>query len=120
MTQVPWINRIGSMLAPWSNRVVDLPLTRWMNEKLWKIDRRRSMPPFVHDHFNKWFARHVENRNTGSHNAMHVLNPPGKEESVLLLNDCLTSYTEPGINQAAVELFEALGFRVELANLWCC
>ena len=120
MTQVPWINRIGSMLAPWSNRVVDLPITRWMNEKLWKIDRRRSMPPFVHDHFNKWFARHVKNRNAGSHNAMHVLSPSGKNESVLLLNDCLTSYTEPGINQAAVELLEAFGFRVELANLWCC
>jgi Fe-S oxidoreductase len=39
---------------------------------------------------------------------------------VLLLDDCLTSYCEPGVNRSAVELLEAAGYVVERANLWCC
>ena len=39
---------------------------------------------------------------------------------MVLLDDCLTSYCEPEINQAAVELLERAGFAVERAGLWCC
>ena len=38
----------------------------------------------------------------------------------MLLDDCLTSYCEPQVNRAAVEVLEAAGFEVQLAGLSCC
>jgi len=38
----------------------------------------------------------------------------------VLLDDCLTSYCEPQVNQAAVRVLEAAGYEVHLAGLKCC
>jgi Fe-S oxidoreductase len=38
----------------------------------------------------------------------------------VLLDDCLTSYCEPEVNRAAVEVLERAGYEVVLANLECC
>lgn len=40
--------------------------------------------------------------------------------TVLLLGDCFTMYTEPGIGLDAKVLLEAFGYRVRLADLGCC
>lgn len=40
--------------------------------------------------------------------------------TVMLLGDCFTMYTEPGIGLDAKVLLEAFGYRVELADLGCC
>ncbi len=39
---------------------------------------------------------------------------------IVLLDDCLTSYCEPGVNRAAVDVLEAAGYEVHLAGLECC
>ena len=39
---------------------------------------------------------------------------------IVLLDDCLTSYCEPGVNRAAVQVLEAAGYEVHLAGLECC
>jgi Fe-S oxidoreductase len=39
---------------------------------------------------------------------------------VLLLDDCFTTFNEPEVGRAAVEVLEAAGYRVELAGLSCC
>jgi Fe-S oxidoreductase len=39
---------------------------------------------------------------------------------VLLLDDCFTTFNEPAIGRAAVQVLERAGCRVELANLTCC
>ena len=62
---VPWgvrqmadaarLNRWGSALAPLSNWLAGLPLTGWLAEKLWKIDRRRPLPRFERENFGRWF-----------------------------------------------------------------
>ena len=39
---------------------------------------------------------------------------------IVLLDDCLTSYCEPSVNRAAVEVLEAAGYEVHLAGLDCC
>jgi Fe-S oxidoreductase len=38
----------------------------------------------------------------------------------VLLDDCLTSYCEPGVNRSAVQVLEAAGHEVHLAGLPCC
>jgi FAD/FMN-containing dehydrogenase/Fe-S oxidoreductase len=115
---VPWgawalghvarLNRLGAALAPVSNWVAALPGAAWLREKLLGIDRRRPLPAFHRNHFARWFRNHRRPPKPA---------PRGK---IILLDDCLTSYCEPGVNQAAVELLEAAGYEVLLAGLHCC
>jgi Fe-S oxidoreductase len=44
----------------------------------------------------------------------------GKRRPIVLLDDCLTSYCEPKVNQSAVQVLEAAGYEVHLAGLHCC
>lgn len=108
MANVAWINRLGSWTAPVSNWLGKLPGAGLLAEKILGIDARRSLPQFARKNFPQWFRNHSP------------LHSAGKRGTVVLLDDCLTSYCEPGINRAAVELLETAGYRVELANLWCC
>ena len=70
------------------------------------IDRRRSLPTLHRQHFRQWFAQRQST----------VTHPLWK---VVLLDDCFTTYQEPAIGQAAVELLEKSGCEVELANICC-
>src|SRR5262249_34677964 len=92
MAHVAWLNRLGSALAPLSNLLTSLPGAAQFAEWLTGIDHRRSLPRFARRNFAKWFDAHEP--------------PPqaGHAGRVVLLDDCLTSYCEPEINQAAVEL----------------
>ena len=45
---------------------------------------------------------------------------PGRAASVVLLDDCFTTYNNPEVGRAAVRVLEAAGYRVELAGLRCC
>jgi FAD/FMN-containing dehydrogenase/Fe-S oxidoreductase len=108
MAHVAWLNRFGSALAPLSNALATLPGAAAFGEWLTGVDRRRSLPRFVRRSFPKWFEGHEPHPHAG------------RNGRVVLLDDCLTSYCEPEINQAAVELLEEAGFAVERAGLWCC
>lgn len=108
MGNIARLNRIGSAFAPLSNFIASSAPNRWLLEKLLGIDHRRSLPPFSRDTFRGWFTR----REAGPRDVT--------QGDVVLLNDCLTSYSEPGVNRAAVEVLEAAGYRVHLADLPCC
>lgn len=108
MGHVAWINRIGSATAPLSNWLMNLPGSAWMGEMVGGIDRRRRLPQFASRNFAGWFDRHTPDPQAGSRGR------------VVLLDDCLTSFTEPGMNIAATRLLERAGYRVERAGLWCC
>ncbi len=108
MANVAWLNRLGSALAPLSNGLARFPGAPRLTEWLTGIDHRRTLPRFVRHNFQKWFAAHKPHPHAG------------RAGSVVLLDDCLTSYCEPHINQAAVELLERAGYTVERAGLWCC
>ena len=105
---VAWINRLGSALSPLSNWLANAPGANLLAEKLGGVDRRRSLPRFERANFPKWFRRHKPHARAGTRG------------TVVLLDDCLTSYCEPSINQSAVRLLEQSGYRVERAGLWCC
>src|SRR5262249_34959507 len=103
-----WMNRLGSALAPLSNVLANVPGAAQLGEWLTGVDHRRSLPHFVRRNFAKWFDRHQPHPRAG------------RAGRIVLLDDCLTSYCEPQINQAAVELLERAGYAVERAGLWCC
>ena len=79
-----------------------------MLEKAAGIDRRRTLPTFASDHFRKWFRSHWPDPRAGTRG------------TILLLDDCFTTYKNPEVGTAAVEVLEASGYRVELAGLTCC
>ena len=108
MANVAWLNRLGSALAPISNWVLALPGAGRVGEWFSEVDHRRSTPRFVWWNFPKWFEQHRPHPNAG------------RSGRVVLLDDCLTSYCEPEINQAAVRILEQAGYAVERAGIWCC
>jgi FAD/FMN-containing dehydrogenase/Fe-S oxidoreductase len=106
--QIDRLNAIAAAMAPLSNAMVRNPAVRWLLEKLGGIDRRRVLPAFAHDHFRRWFQRHVPRPDAGSRGV------------VVLLDDCFTTYNNPEVGVAAVRVLEWAGYRVELAGLACC
>lgn len=117
--RVAQLNRLGSALAPWSNWMAALPAARWMAEKLLGIDRRRTLPRFHRDHFRRWFARRAQIRLSPGETAPTAAESASRG-TIVLLDDCLTSYQEPDVNRAAVAVLEAAGYQVELAGILCC
>jgi len=114
MADAARLNRIGSAFAPVSNWAASLPGAAWLAEKLLGIDPRRPLPRFERHHFRKWFRRRA-GLSKGS-----TPHPSAPRGPVVLLDDCLTSYCEPGVNRAAVDVLEAAGYEVHLAGLGCC
>ena len=108
MAHIHQLNALGSAFAPLSNRVNASKPARWLLEKIAGIDRRRTLPAFDRNHLRRWFRRHRPDPGAGSRG------------TVVLLDDCFTTYNQPDVGRAAVRLLEAAGFAVELAGLPCC
>lgn len=105
------LNRVGSALAPLSNWIAKASAVRTIAERLGGIDRRRPLPTFARVTLQAWFER----RGVGQ--AARRAAPRGP---VVFLADSFTSYTEPEIGQAAIELLELAGWEVQLTGNVCC
>ena len=101
------LNRVGAELAPVSNLATRLPPARALLERVGGIARRRPLPRFARDHLVRWHRRRTA-AGTGSRG------------EVVFLADSFTTYTEPAIGRAAIELLEAAGWRVRLESAGCC
>jgi Fe-S oxidoreductase len=97
------IARWGSRLAPVLNRAMRARTFRSLNERLFGIDRRRSLPEWS----NRTFARAAAARG----------NP---EAAVLLFNDTFTNYYNPEIGIAVCDVLEAAGVNAGVAANECC
>ncbi len=98
------LNRLGSALHPIANLVANLPPVRAMLASFLGIDRRRSLPPFARSAF-------ASRRKAAA---------PGERPTVLLFADCFSTYSEPHITEAAIEVLEAFGYRVSMPDVGCC
>jgi Fe-S oxidoreductase len=96
-------------LAPFSNWLANPGALRAFAERITGIDRRRPLPVFQRETLQRWFRRrrHRRRRQTS-------------RGRVVFLADSFTSYTEPWIGKAAIELLEVAGWEVELAGHVCC
>jgi FAD/FMN-containing dehydrogenase/Fe-S oxidoreductase len=108
LSRIHRLNRLGALAAPLVNWLQQRRTLRWLLEKAAGIDRRRSLPPLHADHFRRWFAGHTPAPSAGRYGR------------VLLLDDCFTTFQEPAIGEAAVQVLERAGYTVELAGLACC
>ena len=104
------INRLGAATAPLSN----LPargrvgtVSRALLERTLGIARERPLPRFAREHLVRWDRR-------------RALAGDAPRGDVVFLADSFTTYTEPAIGRAAIELLEAAGYRVRLESAGCC
>ncbi len=100
------LSKIGSALAPLSNWVANLPITRGLLETLLEIDRRRPLPRFARQSFDRWFKGRA--------------NPLKSGKRVVLFHDTFMTYNEPELGVAATELLEAAGYQVILVEKRKC
>ncbi len=96
------LNKLGSAAAPLSNHAG--PARRLM-ERFLGITANRPLPRFQRQNLVRWHRK----RPTGDA-------PRGE---VTFLADSFTTYTEPAIGQAAIELLTLAGYRVTLAADGC-
>ncbi len=100
-------SRLGARVPSLANAFARLPLSRWLLERWLGIDRRRPLPALASEPFTTWFARRTPA-------------PAGARGEVVLFHDTFTTYNQPEIARAAVEVLEAAGYRVALVDRKCC
>ncbi len=101
------LNRLGSAFAPFSNLALSLPGSRALMERTLGITRRRPLPRFRRRTLLRWHAGRRRQ-------------PSPSLGRVVMLADSFTTFTEPGVGIAAVELLEMAGWRVDLIGDLCC
>jgi Fe-S oxidoreductase len=106
------LSKLGALFAPMSNWGMNSAISKWGMEKFAGIDRRRSLPNFARETFEKWFAKHQKAKGGAE----------GKQNGrqVVLFHDTFMNYNYPHVGKATVELLETAGFEVILPNKRCC
>jgi len=102
------LNQVGCALAPLSNAVASLGVSKWLLEKIVGVDRRRALPPFARPTFDTWFRKRTPLPGTGA---------KGK---AILFHDTFMNYNYPEIGKAATALLERAGYQVVLVEKRCC
>jgi Fe-S oxidoreductase len=102
------LNRAGAAVAPVSNWAHRVPGARALLERAVGIAAERPLPRFERDTLLRWDAR--RERRSG----------PAPRGDAILLADSFTTFTEPAIGRATVELLERAGWRVRLQSAGCC
>ena len=93
------LNRLGAATAPLSNLA-----PRALLERAAGIDRRRPLPRFTRKTLLSWDRRR----------------PKRTGRELVFLADSFTTFTEPAVGRAAIELLEAAGYAVRLESGGCC
>ncbi len=106
----------GSRLAPLVNALTSQAPVRWINEQLFGIDRRRTLPAWTGRTLRRRLAAHrrpMKGRPTGW--------PPIKGgPTCVLFADTFTNFADPDIGVAAIGVLEAAGIGARLAPHGCC
>ena len=96
----------GSRLAPMANKLASSPTLRWVGEKLFDIDARRTLPAWRGNTFTKQSGDRKGAVTNG--------------RSVTLFADTFTNHYDPEIGMAALEVLEAGGCAVSVSRPGCC
>ncbi|MFB6184084.1 MAG: FAD-binding and (Fe-S)-binding domain-containing protein [Haloarculaceae archaeon] len=97
--------RMGSATAPLSNWLTELPGARRLLAATVGIARDRTLPHFRRRTFRDWFAAREPS-----------VSPADADRTALLFPDTYTNYSTPAVGKAAVEVLEAAGVSVAVAD----
>ena len=131
------VNQWSAKLGPLANLGMSNLLTRWLLHRFLGIHKGRKLPTLAREPFPTWFRKRRP-LFTGPAVGLGDVPPAGKplreggrEEDVspsevapkgqvVLFHDTFMDYNEPHVGRAAVELLEAAGYQVVLADKVCC
>jgi FAD/FMN-containing dehydrogenase/Fe-S oxidoreductase len=102
------LNRLGTAAAPLSNLPARARPLRALLERTVGIARERPLPRFARESLVRWHRRRPAPASRSARG------------EVVFLADSFTTYTEPAVGRAAIELLEAAGFHVRLESAGCC
>jgi len=100
------LNRMGSAVAPLANLLGSVRPARRLAERWLGVAADRPLPRFQRDNLARWHARRPA--------------VTGERRELVFLGDSFTSFTEPAVARAAIELLEAAGWTVRLETGACC
>jgi FAD/FMN-containing dehydrogenase/Fe-S oxidoreductase len=109
-----WIDKwaqLASVAPGFANLFTQLPGLRNLAKAIVGVPQERQIPPFAAQTFKDWFAKRRA-KNTGL--------PKSGVSEVLLWADTFNNYFMPETAQAAVEVLEHAGYRVEVAKEHLC
>ena len=107
--QIARYSRMGSKFAPLANLGASSSVGKFFSSAILGVHPNRQLPKLATTTLSQWFNYRHTSRVRGT--------PKG---SVALFNDTFMNYNYPEIGIAAVELLEAAGYRVQLAEAECC
>jgi FAD/FMN-containing dehydrogenase/Fe-S oxidoreductase len=102
------VSRWGSRLAPMSNVLARSAGVRWMNERIFGLDRRRRPPAWAPVTFAALFSREFGQGNGAASTATFIF------------NDTFTNYYNPEVGIAGARVLARSGFKAALAPSGCC
>jgi Fe-S oxidoreductase len=107
---------LGQALAPLANALLPLAPVRWLTERAIGVDRRRTLPAYARERFDRAFAgagrpRALEREGPGGPDATR--SPAGRRArpTVALFVDTWSNFHDPAPAHAAVRVLEAVGAR---------
>jgi len=102
------LNRLGSAASPLSNLAGGWRPARRAAQRWLGVSAARPLPRFQRQDLRRWFGRRPGPAVAAS------------QGELIFLADSFTSYTEPSVPRAAIELLELVGWQVRLADAGCC
>jgi Fe-S oxidoreductase len=102
------LNRLGSATFPLSNLVGRWRPGRLMAERWLGVSAVRPLPRFQRQDLRGWYRRRPAPA------------APGSQGELVFLADSFTTFTEPSVGSAAIELLELAGWQVRLESTGCC
>jgi Fe-S oxidoreductase len=123
LSNVDLLGKLGCLTPRLTNRLLGSKAVRIAMEKTIGISRRRSLPHYATERFDKWFSRHCTASAAADVTNKEGYKPAllGNRGPVILWDDTFVRYHEPHIGIAAVKVLEAFGFEVSLVkDRRCC
>jgi Fe-S oxidoreductase len=116
------LNRLGAASAPLANLPNRVPTLRKAFARAIGIAPERPLPTFAAETLLTWFhSRRVQESHIQDLAGPESGFPePGSRGPLTFLGDSFTSFTEPAIGIAAIELLERAGWDVRLESGGCC
>jgi len=102
------LNRLGSAAFPLSNLATGWRPARLAAERWLGLSAARPLPRFQRHDLRSWFRRRPDPL------------VPASQGELIFLADSFTTFTEPSVPRAAIELLELAGWRVRLEDAGCC
>jgi FAD/FMN-containing dehydrogenase/Fe-S oxidoreductase len=112
--RIDLLNRLASIAPELVNQLLDDEVLRRIAKRILKIAPERSLPTFAKP-LHKQLSERCNLSGTDE-----FVHPSSSAPAVVLYGDCFTTYNEPHIGMAAVDVLQSFGYRVITPKTACC